>query len=148
MRGTMMAALVTALLVGVAVSGLALAKPADAHMEVPLAPTPDAPADASGEARIMERFTRDGLQATDIEVKVSDLPVQDGYVLEGWLVDMETGYKLSLGGFTTDRHGDGTLHFEQRMVNFSLYDLVVITLEPAHDTDPNPGTPLLVGDAP
>jgi hypothetical protein len=151
MRGTIMAALVVTLLAGVAVGVFGLTRTADAHLqvtEVTLAPTPDAPAGASGKAHLISRFTRDDLEATNIVVKVKDLPVPDGYVLEGWLVDMDSGYKLSLGGFTTGHNGDATFHFNQRMVNFSLYEKVVITQEPAHDIDPNPATPVLVGDAP
>jgi len=147
-RGAIITALVAALLVGVAASGFALTQSAAAHTEVALTPTPEAPAGASGQATIMERFTQDGLQRVSVVVEVSDLSVLSSYVLEGWLVDVDSGYKLSLGGFTTDDDGGGTLRFQQRMVNFSLYDKVVLTLEPAHDMDPNPGTPLLVGDTP
>lgn len=50
---------------------------------------------------------------------------------------MQTGYKLSLGLLK-----DGKLAFTQRMVNPFIYDLVVITEEPTHDTDPNPHTPV------
>ena len=59
-------------------------------------------------------------------------------VLEGWLVDMQSGYKLSTGQLS-ERN---TLIFTQKMVNPWIYDLIVITEEPMHDTDPNPHMPV------
>lgn len=67
-----------------------------------------------------------------------DVEPSEGMVLEGWLVDMGTGYKLSLGQF---RDG-GTLVFGQNIVNAHTYNLIVITEEPANDVDPNPATPV------
>ncbi len=63
-------------------------------------------------------------------------PIQ-GYVYEGWLVDMQTGYKLSLGQFR-----DNSLKFDQHMVNPWTYGVLVITSEPVSDLDPNPATPI------
>jgi len=71
-----------------------------------------------------------------------------GYVFEGWLVDMQTGYKLSLGALS---HGDDdedneegriVLEFHQRMVNVWTYGVLVITTEPSRDLDPNPAMPV------
>ncbi|MFY9300587.1 MAG: hypothetical protein WAO91_05310 [Candidatus Nitrosotenuis sp.] len=62
----------------------------------------------------------------------------EGHVLEGWLVDADTNYKLSLGKLDER----GKLSFTQRMVNPSIYDLLVITQEPINDTDPNPLSPI------
>jgi len=67
-----------------------------------------------------------------------DIEPSDGMVLEGWLVDMGTGYKLSLGQFN-DR---GSLGFGQRIVNPHTYNVIVVTEEPANDIDPNPATPV------
>lgn len=66
-----------------------------------------------------------------------------GTVLEGWLVDVESDYKLSTGK-ANDRN---ILIFGQRMVNPSIYDVLVITAEPIGDTDPAPTLPP-VGGAP
>lgn len=59
-------------------------------------------------------------------------------VLEGWLVDMDSDYKLSLG--KADSHGKIT--FSQPMVNPWIYDVLVITEEPIDDSDPTPNTPV------
>ena len=59
-------------------------------------------------------------------------------VLEGWLVDMDSAYKLSLG--KADNHG--TLMFSQSMVNPWIYDAIVITEEPIGDSDPAPNVPV------
>jgi len=58
---------------------------------------------------------------------------QSSKVFEGWLVDTNTGYKLSIGQL------DGTkLQFSQTMVNPAIYKLLVITVEQVGKTDPNP----------
>jgi hypothetical protein len=71
-----------------------------------------------------------------------DLVASEGSVLEGWLVDAATDYKLSLG----ELNDDGSLIFHQDLVNAYTYNLLVITEEPDNDTDPNAATP--VGGAP
>jgi hypothetical protein len=62
----------------------------------------------------------------------------EGNVLEGWLVDMQSGYKLSTGQLSAGNN----LIFMQRIVNPWIYDLIVITEEPANDIDPNPQMPI------
>jgi len=59
-------------------------------------------------------------------------------ILEGWLVDMDSGYKLSLG----KSNHDGMLKFSQSMVNPWIYDAIVITEEPIGDTNPAPNVPV------
>jgi hypothetical protein len=57
----------------------------------------------------------------------------EGNVFEGWLVDAGgSGYKLSLGQFR-----NGTLDFNQYMVNPYTYKNFEVTEEPAEDPDPN-----------
>ena len=71
-----------------------------------------------------------------------------GYVFEGWLVDMQSPYKLSLGGLIGDGDDDDddegrmVLSFHQRMVNVWTYGVLVITTEPSRDLDPNPAMPV------
>jgi hypothetical protein len=67
-----------------------------------------------------------------------DTSPSEGNVLEGWLVDVEKDYKLSLGG--VDKNGK--LSFSQNMVNPLTYNVLVITEEPDDDTDPNAATPI------
>lgn len=71
-----------------------------------------------------------------VHAKVDFAPAE-GQTFEGWLVDMQTGYKLSLGELN-----GGTLVFRQRMVNPWTYGVLVITAEPVADLDPNPATPV------
>ena len=66
---------------------------------------------------------------------VTSAPV--GSVYEGWLVDTQTGYKLSLGQLK-----DGSLEFKQNMLNPLTYGVLVITTEPVGDLNPNPNTPI------
>ena len=61
-----------------------------------------------------------------------------GMVQEGWLVDIGSGYKLSLG----KSHDDGKLSFSQQMVNPWIYDVIVITKEPVGNSNPAPNVPV------
>jgi len=61
-------------------------------------------------------------------------PPSSGKVYEGWLVDAGgSGYKLSIGEFGKN----GTLQFDQQMVNPYTYTQFIVTEEPFEDTDPN-----------
>ena len=62
----------------------------------------------------------------------------EGMVFEGWLVDVDTDYKLSLGQFDKQN----SLFFEQDFVNPWIYNVLVITEEPFGDTDPAPNSPV------
>lgn len=73
----------------------------------------------------------------NIAADVNSLP-SEGNVLEGWLVDVETDYKLSLG----EVNENGKLSFSQDMVNPLTYNVLVITEEPDNDTDPNAADPI------
>jgi hypothetical protein len=59
----------------------------------------------------------------------------EGNAFEGWLVDTGpegSGYKLSLGQFS-----NGTLNFNQSMINPYTYKNFEVTEEPDDDLDPN-----------
>ena len=61
-------------------------------------------------------------------------PPADGKVYEGWFVDDGgSGYKLSLGEFSKN----GTLTFNEQMVNPYTYTQFIVTEEPFEDADPN-----------
>ena len=61
-------------------------------------------------------------------------PPSSGKVYEGWFVDAGgSGYKLSLGEFGKN----GTLQFDQQMVNPYTYTQFIVTEEPFEDADPN-----------
>jgi hypothetical protein len=61
-------------------------------------------------------------------------PPNTGKVYEGWFVDAGgSGYKLSLGEFGKN----GTLQFDQQMVNPYTYTQFIVTEEPFEDADPN-----------
>jgi hypothetical protein len=98
----------------------------------------------------------DGSTVGSYEIKVSGRNVEiearvtvrasDGMTLEGWLVDVvggEPAYKLSLGELR-----GRSLDFEQRMVNVYTYAMLVITVEPRGDLDPNPAEAVAVAILP
>ena len=61
-------------------------------------------------------------------------PPSSGKVYEGWFVDAGgSAYKLSLGEFGKN----GTLQFDQQMVNPYTYTQFIVTEEPFEDADPN-----------
>ena len=133
------AGMITAL---VLIAGLAGLSMSSSEYTVPLAPIdPEDQSTGVGKIRVESGPFSNQVQ---MKVNVMGLEVPEGYVFEGWLVDVETGYKLSLGSFVTQQ-GAGTLMFQQNMVNFDLYDTLVITQEPAWDADPNPFMGVLAG---
>jgi hypothetical protein len=106
--------------------------------------------DVSGSgAEAVARVTgaeRGGLDRVNVAMRVTDLQPVDGRVFEVWFVDEDSGYKLSLGGFNTNSRGRANFRFRQHLVNAIIYDKILITSEPRHDSDPNPDEVLLVGD--
>lgn len=67
---------------------------------------------------------------------------------EGWLVDEDTGYWLSIGVFGTDEFGNGRLNqataiggmpeMHKLYHSLDLYDGIAVTLERYPDSDPRP----------
>ncbi|MGI9566944.1 MAG: cupredoxin domain-containing protein [Nitrosopumilus sp.] len=107
-------------------------------------PIGDAPTDDpfGGDEAVGDYYIRirDGEQ---VRIIANLNPAPGGTVLEGWLVDFESGYALSTG----KANDQNKMIFTQRMVNPSIYDAVVITAEPINDVDPNPAA-LHIGGAP
>jgi hypothetical protein len=66
---------------------------------------------------------------------------------EAWLVDEDTGYRLSLGTFTTLFGGVGELWYRTDNY-FDAYEWVEITVEPYDDIDVSPGPVVLLGRIP
>ncbi len=87
---------------------------------------------------IIAKVTKTMMEEKMMEDKKEEKMMEKSNVLEGWLVDMQSGYKLSAGQLGTGH----TLVFTQRMVNPWIYDLIVITEEPMDDTDPSPHMPV------
>lgn len=110
--------------------------------------TSDVNMDAEGEVEILSVVGSDGLYNTRVIISVEDLYTPDGYVFEGWLVDEDTGFKLSTGGFTTNRNGHESVRFIQDIVNFQVYDKVVITKEPINDTNPDANVAIMETELP
>lgn len=66
-------------------------------------------------------------------------------IYEAWIVDIDTGYQLSLGLFTVDQNGEEQVHWSHPGYA-NEYDMVVVTKEPYPDDDPRlSGTVVLVG---
>lgn len=102
----------------------------------------------SGTARISSRLRANSLYDTAIDIRVSGT-AGTGKVFEGWLVDSDSGYRLSLGGLTTSgRASRSDLRFRQMLVNFPIYDKLAVTEEAINDTNPNPGRLILEANLP
>ena len=77
-----------------------------------------------------------------IYVELNNGPA-NGMVFEGWLVDVETGDKLSTGLFNEGRHDNRGFFF---LIDPEFrYDVLVITEEPIQDLDPTPSLPPVAG---
>jgi len=73
----------------------------------------------------------------EVIIVIESQPPSLDTVLEGWLVDSDSGYALSLGKFDADNN---ILYFKQRMVNPLIYDVLEVTEEPINDVNPKPHT--------
>lgn len=104
-----------------------------------------APMFPRGTARV-KSGTWNGFAESQVLINVKDLPVSSkiGGHFEAWLVDDDTGYRLSMGTFTTIFGGVGQLRYRADNY-FGAYDRVEITAEPFNDWDVLPGPALLQG---
>jgi hypothetical protein len=87
-----------------------------------------------------------GYPTAQVTIKTKDIPpsFENNMVYEGWLVDEDTGYRLSLGTFMAKFGGVGLLVYNINHY-FDPYDLVEVTAEPFYDPDPMPGPTVLIG---
>ncbi len=97
---------------------------------------------ASGRADIRKSVDK-STHKVDIRVDVSDLNLPAGRILEGWLVDNDSGVSVSMGAFEMKSNGRASLQFKQRMVNFDIFDRIVVTSEAIGDVNPAPDTAIL-----
>jgi hypothetical protein len=75
---------------------------------------------------------------------VTDFIPNPDMVFEAWLIDgnyAASGYPLSLGQFIKD----GTLAFDENLVNSYTYTDIMVTMEPKNDLDPKPAWSNVVG---
>jgi len=91
-------------------------------------------------------FTSQGYEPTsgglvNLTAHVALFPAS-GSVLEGWLIDPDipSYFNLTLGQFV-----NGTLKFDQYMVNPAVYKFFVVSQEPVGDTDPRMSNNILGG---
>ena len=74
----------------------------------------------------------------------TDLVPKSDMVFEAWLVDgnyAASGYPLSLGQFIKD----GTLSYNENLVNSYTFTDITVTMEPRDDKDPKPAWSNAVG---
>lgn len=79
---------------------------------------------------------------TEISIRLNKTPSANT-VYEGWLVDNDSKYKLSLGAFARDR-----LVFRQHLVDFTPYDAIAVSAEPTGERNPMPSTIVAMGNLP
>lgn len=90
-----------------------------------------------------------GYPRGSFQLSTKDIPASErvGGVYEAWLVDEDSGYRLSMGTFPAALGGVGTLN--HNMWNYlNEYDTVEVTFEPYDDFDPLPGPIVLIGALP
>lgn len=79
---------------------------------------------------------------TEINIRLDKTPSANT-IYEGWLVDNDSNYKLSLGAFSGDR-----LYFRQHLVQFAPYDAIAVSAEPTAEGNPMPTTIISMGNLP
>ncbi|MBS3148504.1 anti-sigma factor [Candidatus Woesearchaeota archaeon] len=84
-----------------------------------------------------------------LELSTKDLQPSDriNAQYEVWLVDDDSGYRLSLGTFTTQFGGIARFNYEA-VTYFDPYETIEVTMEPYDDLDVLPGPPVLVAAIP
>jgi hypothetical protein len=60
------------------------------------------------------------------------------YVYQAWLVDSETGYRMSIGSTVRKNNGTGDMGFTQYMSYPKIFDKLEVTKELVFDLDPAP----------
>lgn len=109
--------------------------------------------DASKYSKATDGFARVNTDASlskqwsSVEIKVNNMPkIKYNEIYEAWLIDVDSGYKLTLGMFTVDNGGDGKLLWSANLY-LTEYDKIAITKESLPDRNPTPsGNVILVGD--
>jgi hypothetical protein len=104
---------------------------------------------ASGKVGINSITTSNGLNNVKLTIDVKGINPYKGkckIVYEAWLVDKDTGYSLSLGAFTPNRAGKFYQIFQQKQVNFLVYDYVVIAKKQINSPYPDSGDIVLLAD--
>jgi len=100
-----------------------------------------------GTARVISMHKRSiGLPHGTVFMRVKDLPpVGDDEIYEGWLVDEDSGYSLSMGIFlpaTIGRINSLTFDIDYQL---NAFDYIMVAREQYPDTDPRPGVSVMTG---
>ncbi|HLC32295.1 MAG TPA: anti-sigma factor [Candidatus Nanoarchaeia archaeon] len=87
-----------------------------------------------------------GYPSAQVTLKTKDLPSSADVrgQFEVWLIDSETGYRLSLGTFTTQQGGVADFRYVADTY-LNAYDGIEVTFEPLDDVDITPGPLILYG---
>ncbi len=108
---------------------------------------------ASGKADIVSITTNNGLN--NVKITITARGLEPFYkakcnscknVYEVWLIDKDSPYGLSLGAFTPNRAGKVFYIFQQKQVNFLVYDYLAIAEKPMNSFDPFSGDVVLLAD--
>ncbi|MEK6891447.1 MAG: CHRD domain-containing protein [Nanoarchaeota archaeon] len=104
---------------------------------------------ASGKASILSvRSTGENMDNVRVNFDVDNLYNDDDELFEVWIVDLDSGYKLSVGSFSTNENGRESFSFTQKIVNFKIYDMIVVTMEDVDDFNPYPNQAVLFAEIP
>ena len=101
--------------------------------------------DAYGKAKVTSKMKK-GLHDVEIRLQLIDLPVVEGKAYEAWLVDSESGNKLSMGAFVPSNSQRANFKFKSQMINFEIYDSILVTRESLGDEDPSEDEVVLTTD--
>lgn len=116
-------------------------------IDIPMTMRPQINGTPQGHARVLSGRRKDvtPTEAT-VYLRTLDLPpIGPEYVYEGWVIDEDTGYSLSLGIFQSKSIGrTGRLDWTAT-IPLDPFESIAVTVEPFPDEDPRPGTVILTG---
>jgi len=81
-----------------------------------------------------------------VNLTLENLPVNEAYklyVYQAWLIDSETGYRMSIGSTIRKNNGTGTMSFTQYMSYPKVFDKLEVTKEKIFDLNPSPSQTLV-----
>lgn len=77
-----------------------------------------------------------------VTLTLENLPVNEGpynlNVYQAWLIDGDTGYRISIGSTIRKNNGTGTMSFTQYMSYPKVFDRLEVTKEKIFDLNPSP----------
>lgn len=138
MRRNVLSIMILTFLALTLITGEALAKGFSLHR------VGNAPEQAGGSVSFTRLDTDNEVDIVKVRVSVDHLPRQSGRVFQVWLINNRYHYAQNLLTFNPDKEGRASATAIHPINTWDFFDRVVVTSEPAHDTDPGLSGPTVL----